>query len=86
MTLSDKMWPCDSLETFPSWGIGGKSGRRGEELRRRKEVAVLRKGLLEAGPDEAQNIASSETIAVNRCGKPQMQGEVVDSLHAAVVY
>lgn len=49
-------------------------------------MAVLGKGLLEAGPGEAQNIASGETIALKRCGKPQMQGEIVGSLHTAVVY
>lgn len=37
-------------------------------------------------PGEAQNVASAETIAVNKCGKRQMQGEVVGFLHIAVVY
>lgn len=37
-------------------------------------------------PGEAQSIASGETIAVNKCGKLQMQGEVVGFLHIAVVY
>lgn len=55
------------------------------EIKEEKRGGSTWESPMRGWPGEAQNLASGESIAINKCGKPQMQGEVVGFLHIAVV-